>query len=344
MSGPASQLPPGGRSARGHYGSGLDDERPHQVTDELPGGRVGTPRRALRRDEVYGRPVVDGRAVSENPLTRLSAVVARLLESTGEREEAQVEGELAALEGATRSNTVAVISPKGGVGKTTSTFLLGNALATHLHLRVVAVDANPDFGTLAALAPERRRVEKTLTELVGELGRVHSGSELKPYVSQLPSGLHLLAAPAHAEVMAEMTAEHYGQLLAFLGRYYDAILLDCGTGITDPLAQFAVRRSDQTVVVATPEWITAANVLGALRHLELERSTLVLNQAPPREADRRAIEAHFARQRLRKRVTIPYDERLRTMLDSATYSLAALRRPVRVSVKRLALAVGEQLV
>src|SRR5207247_3974918 len=33
-------------------------------------------------------------------------------------------------------------------GKTTSTFLVGNLLAGHLKLRVVAVDANPDFGTL----------------------------------------------------------------------------------------------------------------------------------------------------------------------------------------------------
>ena len=60
----------------------------------------------------------------------------------------------------TRPNTIALISPKGGVGKTTSTFLAGNLLATHLKLRAIAVDANPDFGTLARLAPDDRRSQR----------------------------------------------------------------------------------------------------------------------------------------------------------------------------------------
>src|SRR5918997_1117343 len=36
--------------------------------------------------------------------------------------------------------TRGMISPKGGVGKTTSTFLVGNLLASHLKLRTIAVD------------------------------------------------------------------------------------------------------------------------------------------------------------------------------------------------------------
>ncbi len=343
MSGPTSQLRPNRRPTRTRV-NGEADAAVHSPPLDTPTPRAVAPTRHLRRADVYSRPVVDGQAVSDNALTRLRALVARLFESPAEREEAKLDTELTSLPGGSRSNTISVISPKGGVGKTTSTFLVGNALASHLRLRVVAVDTNPDFGTLGELAPETRRVDKTLTELVAELDRVHSASELKTYVSQLPSGLHLLAAPAHAEVMAQMSPDHYGELLAFLSRYYDVVLLDCGTGVTHPLAQFAVRRSDQTIVVTTPEWITASSVLGALRHLELDRSTLVLNQAQPESTDRRAIEAHFRRERLRKRVTIPWDEQLRTMLDSATYSLPALRRPVRLPIKQLALAVGEQLV
>ena len=47
-----------------------------------------------------------------------------------------------------RCATIAVVSPKGGVGKTTTTALLGTLIA---HLRrdlVLAVDANPDYGSL----------------------------------------------------------------------------------------------------------------------------------------------------------------------------------------------------
>ena len=49
----------------------------------------------------------------------------------------------------TRPNTIALISPKGGVGKTTSTFIVGNLLASHLKLRAIAVDANPTSGRSA---------------------------------------------------------------------------------------------------------------------------------------------------------------------------------------------------
>ena len=78
----------------------------------------------------------------------------------------------------TRPNTVALISPKGGVGKTTSTFVAGNLLASHLKLRAIAVDANPDFGTLARLAPDDRRSERSLADLLDDADRLNTAAEL----------------------------------------------------------------------------------------------------------------------------------------------------------------------
>jgi MinD-like ATPase involved in chromosome partitioning or flagellar assembly len=157
--------------------------------------------------------------------------------------------------------------------------------------------------------------------------RVTSSAQLRPYVSRLPTGLHILAAPDRTEVMERMTPELYGDLLAFAGQYYEVVLLDLGTGITDSLAQFAVGRADQVAVATTPEWVTSTSVSSALRHLDEERATLILNQAGPHHAyDRRAIEGHFAGHQLDRSVTIPYDEQLRMMLDSGTFTLDALGR------------------
>jgi hypothetical protein len=47
-----------------------------------------------------------------------------------------------------RCTTIAVVSPKGGVGKTHITATLGSLLAFLRRDRVIAVDANPDFGSL----------------------------------------------------------------------------------------------------------------------------------------------------------------------------------------------------
>ena len=299
----------------------------------------------MRRSDVYTRPIVDGREVRDSPVLRVRDGLRRLLTPTLEREEAELERRLRAPTTLGRTNTVAFVSPKCGVGKTTSTFLVGDLLATHAKLRVLAVDANVDFGTLAALAPDDVRAPVSLAELLRDLDSVHSAAALRPYVSRLPSGLHVLGAPPDADVMGRITPDDYGTLLAFLGQWYEVILLDLGTGIAGEFAQFALRRADQTVIVTTPEWITASNVSGALRHLRRERATLVMNQAQDKHSgDARVVEEHFKRQAISKRVTIPYDTQLRTMLDSATYSQAGLRRETRVPVKRLALAVRDHLV
>ena len=107
---------------------------------------------SLKRRELYGGPVIDGRQARDHALGRLRRRMESLLVSRGEREEAEVERALLDQPGPTRPNLIALISPKGGVGKTTSTFLTGNLLASHLKLRAIAVDANPDFGTLGRLS------------------------------------------------------------------------------------------------------------------------------------------------------------------------------------------------
>lgn len=86
-----------------------------------------------------------------------------------------------------RCVTIAVVSPKGGVGKTTVTSLLGTLLALQRRDRIVAVDTNPDFGSLGrVLAPDHQlfvddllsRIDEpdlTLTELDTQLGRAVHG-------------------------------------------------------------------------------------------------------------------------------------------------------------------------
>jgi MinD-like ATPase involved in chromosome partitioning or flagellar assembly len=300
------------------------------------------PSRQPRRDEFYDMPIVDGKPVPNTLLTRLRDQLRALLMSSGEREEAQLESSLRRLPGVSRTNVVATLSPKGGCGKTTSTFLAGNVLASHLRLRALAVDLNPDFGTLADLAPDRARASLSLIDLLREKEQIGSPGELRPYVSRLPSGLHLLAAPPDPAVMAQMTPELYGELLAFLRRFYEVILLDLGTGVTAPIATFAVEHADQVVVVTTPEWITNTKVQIALSHMRLENATLVLNKVEG-NAGLAASERQFSHQRLSQRVAVPADLQLKTMLDSGTFSLSGLGRSTRVPIKRLGLAVASQL-
>lgn len=281
----------------------------------------------LKRREVHPEPLIDGLAVRGR--------LQRPAPSRRELDEAEIERRLRAHPGVTRPNTVALISPKGGVGKTLCTFVVGNLLASHLKLRVAAVDANPDFGTLARLASDHRRSERSLAELLEDADRITTAADVGRYVSRLPSGLHLLAAPHDAQ--QNLGPERYGELVALLAMFYEVVLLDLGPGVTGPLSRMAVDRADQLVLVTTPEWITSAIVLDALEHLRHQRTTVAVNAA-----HRRSPVAAPIAERVRA-VTLPYDEQLATMLDTGTYTLDALERETRVAIKRLGLAVAAQL-
>jgi MinD-like ATPase involved in chromosome partitioning or flagellar assembly len=298
----------------------------------------------LNRSDVYPTALIDGRPVANGTSGRFSRRFQRLLTSKGEAEEAELEQRIRSLPGVTRPNTVALISPKGGVGKTTSTFVVGNLLATHLKLRVIAVDANPDFGTLARLSPDRRRSERSLADLLDDADRLKTAAELNAYVSRQATGLHLLGAPRDAELTASLGPDRYGELIAFLSCFYEVVLLDLGTGVAGPLAKFAIDRADQAVLVTTPEWVTSSVVLDALAHVQHERTTVALNKSLLRVKDLPAVEQRFRAEHLHRCVTIPYDEQLASTLDAGHYALDALGRPTRMAIKQLGLAVAEQLV
>jgi MinD-like ATPase involved in chromosome partitioning or flagellar assembly len=298
----------------------------------------------LRRRAVYPGPVVDGRP-ADTAGDRWRRHVERLVVSRREREEAELEQLIRSHPHVTRANVVAVISPKGGVGKTTSAFVLGNLVADRLRLRVVAVDANPDFGTLASLAPDRLRCERTLAELLADIEQVNTAADVRRYVSALPSGLQVLGSSRSPEVMERLGPEAYGELLALLSTFYELVILDLGTGVAGPIAQFAIRRADQVVLVTTPEWVTSSTVLEALEHLAHEHTTVACNKFYARRpADLKELERRLRERRLHRTVAIPHDEQLATMLDTSTYQLDALRSATRVPLKKLGLLVAEQFV
>ncbi len=227
--------------------------------------------------------------------------------------------------------TRGMVSPRGGVGKTTATFVTGNLLASHLKLRVIAVDANPGFGTLGRLSGHRHQ-GRSLVHLFDDLDRIATAADLRRYMSVLPTGLHLLASTPDSAP----NTERYGELVALLSSFYDAVLLDLGPGITRPLARLAVERADQIVLVTTPDRLTATIVLHALDHLPRHETTVLVNKAHPHPADEvRTVEECFRNRQPHRSVTIPWDRRLATMLDTCTYSLEALDGRTRLPVKRL---------
>ena len=289
-----------------------------------------------------GQPaaLVDGRLARRGTFARLRRRGQRLLVSRAEQDEAESERRLLNQPDVTRANVVALMSPSGGVGKTTCAFLVANLLATHLKLRTVAVDADPGFGSLAKLVPDDRRSSRGLADLLADADRLLTAAELRPYVSRLPSGLHVLTARSGRE---RPGPDEYGGAVALLSCFYEVVLLDLGTGLVGPLARFAANRADQFMLVTTPDRVTAIAALDALVLLDCrERTTVAINHAHGSAAD--AVELCVLAERPHDVVPVPDDEQLTAMLESGTYTLGALRPSTRTAIKRLGLAVAEQLV
>lgn len=149
------------------------------------------------------------------------------------------------------SRRIVVLSRKGGVGKTTTSLMLGHTFATHRGDRVVALDANPDAGSLALRM--RRETRFTATDLLAERAFINRYAHLRAFTSQdVHSRLEVVASDDDPRISRALGAEDYQQLIDVLDRHFNLVLVDTGTGILDDAIQGILAEADQLVVVLAP--------------------------------------------------------------------------------------------
>jgi len=119
---------------------------------------------------------------------------------------------------------IAVVSAKGGVGKTSTTLGLGATAAGVRGDRVVAVDANPDLGTLGERV--RRDNQATVRDLLRAAGRLERYPDVRAFTSQTPARLEVLAADCDPALSEAFDEAHYRQACDLLGRFYNLLVTD----------------------------------------------------------------------------------------------------------------------
>ncbi|HEU4329870.1 MAG TPA: MinD/ParA family protein [Lapillicoccus sp.] len=242
------------------------------------------------------------------------------------------------------SRRIVVLSRKGGAGKTTTTLMLGHTFASHRGDRVVALDANPDAGSLAMRLP--RETDYSATDLLAERAWIERYSQIRAFTSQDPvSRLEVVASDDDPRISLALGSQDYRHLVDTLDRHYNLVLVDTGTGILDDAIQGILEEADQLVVVMPPALDggrVAAMTLDWLDqhgHQELvSRAVAVVNSvrgSGPLELDR--LEEHF-QARCASVHRIPWDPVLEAGAHSA---LADLRPATRAAYLELAGAVAE---
>ncbi len=211
---------------------------------------------------------------------------------------------------------VPVLTRKGGVGKTTVTTLIGMAMALVREDRVVAIDANPDRGTLAERV--KRGTNKTVRDVVSKASSITSFTAFSDLVSRDRSRLDVLASDTDPLVSQAFDDGDYNVVADITGRYYSLVLTDCGTGIVHSVMQAVLQRADGLVIVSGGSVDEARLASETLTWLEAngfgdiaKQSVVALNTATfgTELVKLDEIEAHF-RTRARAVVRIPYDPKL----------------------------------
>jgi MinD-like ATPase involved in chromosome partitioning or flagellar assembly len=240
---------------------------------------------------------------------------------------------------------VAVLSLKGGVGKTTTTVALGATLASVRGDRIIAVDANPDRGTLS----DKLRLETaaTVRDLLNERDQIQRYADVRGFTTQAASRLEILASDRDPTVSVAFSEDDYYEVAQVLEHYYSICLADCGTGLLHSAMAGVLRLADQIVLVSSPSVDGARSASATLDWLQahgygdlVRQAVVVLSVIRPRSkstVDMDRLEQHFAA-RSRAVVRIPYDPHLE---EGAEVDLGQLNRSTADAYLALAAEVGD---
>lgn len=241
---------------------------------------------------------------------------------------------------------VPVLSRKGGVGKTTITTLLGMALADARDDRVIAIDANPDRGTLAERIA--RPSGKTVRDLARTRDDIHGYNDISTIVTRDDTRLDVLASDSDPRVSEAFSDRDYQDVASIAAHYYSIVLTDTGTGIVHSVMGATLELADGLVVVAGLSVDEARLASETLNWLEINGfadqvrdAVVVLNNARPGTPLVRPeeLEAHF-RSRVRTVVRMPYDPQIAT---GSAITFRELQPTTRQAARDLAAAVVEGL-
>jgi len=303
------------------------------LTEEQDKARTGYSRRDSLRGETFDEPepaamltadrLLDAsakfRAAPESGWRRFVFFISLKLINLGDSPKVKARKAMdakigALLEGGTKY--IPVLTRKGGVGKTTISTLLGMALAQVREDRVIAIDANPDRGTLAERVSKSTRF--TVRDVVNRAASIDGFAEFSNMVSRDESRLDVLASDADPMLSEAFNEGDYNVVADMAARYYSVVITDCGTGIVHSVMRPTLQRASTLVIVSggsvdearlaseTLTWLEA-NGFGEL----VRNSVVALNTATQATllVKLDEIEQHF-KTRVRSVVRIPYDAAL----------------------------------
>jgi MinD-like ATPase involved in chromosome partitioning or flagellar assembly len=245
------------------------------------------------------------------------------------------------------SYNTAVLSLKGGIGKTSTTVGVGLTLAEYRGDAPCAIDANPDSGDLVERALGegiyQQSSPRTITDLLENIESVDSLTALARYMHHA-GRLHLIAGEQDPEVSDSLTAAEYLRIRKLISSYYSVALTDCGTGVTHNAMSGILQSADNLVIAAGYAVSGAKRARSTLHWLashgyeDLARNAIVVitdKDEVSSRVDKDAIEEHLSGI-CRELIAVPHD---RGVADGDLVTLDVLKPETRRAYKEIAAAI-----
>ncbi len=213
-----------------------------------------------------------------------------------------------------KKNVIAIMSPKGGVGKTVTTANLAAALSTEFNLKILAVDTNVSTASLG-LHLDIFYPKKTIHDAL------RRGFKIREAIHVYNSNLHVIPASIKIKkrdknIKTMKTNMHkiisyYEKFIEKISNEYDLVLLDCSPGF-DLEAIAAMHIAGGLIVIANPDYpsiVASAKVIEYAKKMRMPLGGMVLNKVGRKkyELKKEDIEDALGIKILKE---IPYDKKI----------------------------------
>ena len=236
-----------------------------------------------------------------------------------------------------RAKIIGFISIKGGVGKTTTVANLGYILARDFNKKILVVDGNFSGPNLS--------MHFGFTRPKYTLHDVFSGEvELQKAIFEHSPGLHILPTSIFGK---KVDVSKFHQYMASLRGRYDLILIDSSPSLNQEMMS-TIMASDELFVITTPDYVTLASTLHAIKVAKQKRtylSGIIINKARGKTFELSLDDIQEATKTPVVSVLFDNEEVLRALADGKPVSMFRKDNDVSTEYKKLAAAlIGERYV
>jgi MinD-like ATPase involved in chromosome partitioning or flagellar assembly len=217
--------------------------------------------------------------------------------------------------------TIVVIGEKGGVSKTTTTYLLSAVLGRVRGGTILAWDNNEYNGSLGGRAYEAHH-DHTARDLLGHIDtftdQAHQADLVNFVRPQRDNKFDVLASQNAVGNTRVIEADEFRKLYTALTRFYRLIIVDTGNNSEASTWRAAVESADQLVLTSLVKEDSAVKIASLADKLDAtglgdklaNAVTLINHNSPINYPDlEQRLHDHMA-QRTRQVVTVPFDKAL----------------------------------